>query len=314
MKSGVFDWDRTQYENFRAANKSGLDCIERSPLHYWARFLDPNREPEKDTPAKALGTAIHCAVLEPQRFEQEYRAEPTPETHPSCLVTADDYKEACRNLGLAVSGTKDTLKQRIKEVSNSYAFFDDVYASYATYKLLSAKELDIVRRIYESVRNSTPAQTIFSSGKAEQSVLWVDKQTGVQCKALVDWISNDCKVVADLKSAEDASPAAFARACATYNYHRQAAWYADGAEAATGVKPDIFLFVVYEKEPPFASAFYYATLEMVTQGRDENRVLLDRYAECLKSNSWEGYPDLVKPINLPAWRRSRAAEHRTELY
>ncbi|MGZ6369962.1 MAG: PD-(D/E)XK nuclease-like domain-containing protein, partial [Bdellovibrionota bacterium] len=108
----------------------------------------------------------------------------------------------------------------------------------------------------------------------------------------------------DFKSAEDASPEGFQRACDRYDYHRQAAWYVDGVQAITGKAP-LFVFAVYETSSPFAAAFYYATPEMLREGRTENRALLLKYAHCLKENRWPGYSEEILPIDLPAYRTKR---------
>ena len=61
-----------EYHASEGISASGLKLIGRSPLHYWAAYLDPKREPRVETPALKLGTAIHTAVLEPMRFADEY--------------------------------------------------------------------------------------------------------------------------------------------------------------------------------------------------------------------------------------------------
>ena len=49
----------------------------RSPLHYWAKHVDPNRiEATIDSPALRFGTAAHMAVLEEQRFRETYHLGP----------------------------------------------------------------------------------------------------------------------------------------------------------------------------------------------------------------------------------------------
>lgn len=49
----------------------------RSPLHYWAKHVDPNRiEATVDSPALRFGTAAHMAILEEQRFREAYHLGP----------------------------------------------------------------------------------------------------------------------------------------------------------------------------------------------------------------------------------------------
>lgn len=54
------------YHAHLAISKSGLDLIHRSPAHFQ---YSAHREA---TRAMEIGTAIHCAILEPERFRDEY--------------------------------------------------------------------------------------------------------------------------------------------------------------------------------------------------------------------------------------------------
>jgi hypothetical protein len=302
LKPGIHDGvPAEQYFSLPAASRSGLEHIERSPLHYYAQCLDPNRRPIKETPALRVGSAIHCAILEPERFGAEYRRKPNPEEFPNALDTADQYKETCKRLGLPVSGTKEVLKARIREADLSVQFFDDVERDFSKYKLLSWDEMTACVNISQNFRKSRLAELLFVSGKAERTIVWQDKETGVPCKARLDWLTDDYTTIADIKSAEDASRAGFSKSFANYNYHRQVAWYSEGVEALTGQRP-IFVFPVYEKEPPYATANYYAKTEIVEHGKREMRRLLRTYADCLSKQKWPGYDDEILPIDTPAWK------------
>lgn len=54
------------YHAHPAISKSGLDLIHRSPAHYQYGAK------RASTRAMEIGTAIHCAILEPERFTSEY--------------------------------------------------------------------------------------------------------------------------------------------------------------------------------------------------------------------------------------------------
>lgn len=62
----VEDMPNEDYHAYQAISKSGLDLISRSPAHYmYAAARQPSR-------AMEIGTAIHTALLEPERFRDEY--------------------------------------------------------------------------------------------------------------------------------------------------------------------------------------------------------------------------------------------------
>jgi hypothetical protein len=53
-------------------SNSGLAVVGRSPAHYFAKYLAADRKPAVETPALIMGSAVHCAVLEPDRYGLAY--------------------------------------------------------------------------------------------------------------------------------------------------------------------------------------------------------------------------------------------------
>lgn len=298
-----------EYLAIPAINKGGLDLIAKSPAHYWVNYLDPNLERRDDTPAKRHGRAIHHAVLEPDLFAKTWVQKPVPAAYPGYLNTAEEFKIRCLELGLAKSGSKAELKERILAAEKNFGasvlrslFFEDVEDRLFGYAQLSEDEFAACLEIAERISQSDTAAEVFPKGRAEVTIIWRDKITGHLAKGRVDWLSDDFTVATDLKSSEDASRDGFAHACADYNYHRQADWYLEGIEAATGVRPAIFNFVVYEKKPPFGAGFYYASQLMVELGRMENTELMRRYDRCVRNGFWPGYSEELLPVAFPKWR------------
>lgn len=302
MNQGIYSIPFEQYEGIPAASKHLLDALSISPLHAWSWFLNPERTKAKETPAKVLGNAIHVSILEPERFEKEYVREPDKKDYPHCLDTLPDYKTACRAFGLAVSGTKDELKERLQQQQGFQpeSFWDYIY--YKTTegkKVLSESDWRITKAITSRVRKHPAASELLKYGQAEQSIFWTDPDTGVKCKGRLDWISSPIKpLILDLKSTTDASPEGFQRSITKYRYYVQAAMYIDGIKIITGNESD-FVFAAWEKHAPYASALYYATPEMIEAGRLEYKRLLKIYARCLESDTWSGYSQDILPIDLP---------------
>lgn len=272
-KNVVLDMSNEDYHSSPGVSKSGLDLIAKSPLHYWARYLDPKREPHDPTAAMITGTAIHTAVLEPDRFALEYRVAPA-------------------------------VDKRTKDGKATWeAFVADCEANGHT--SISVKDLEICNNITSVVRSHYTAQQLLKDGTAEMSMFWEDEKTGVLCKCRPDWMATD-NIVVDLKSALDASPQGFAKSAFNYRYWVQAAWYLDGIEKATGTRPEAFVFVAFEKDPPYACGFYYATDAMIEAGREEYRRLLDIYAGCLATQNWHGYSPALEALEMPAWFKTAA--------
>src|SRR6185437_2614487 len=64
--------DGLENERYHADTDSvgvgGLRLVAKSPLHHWYACRREERELADPTPAQRLGTAIHAAILEPDRF------------------------------------------------------------------------------------------------------------------------------------------------------------------------------------------------------------------------------------------------------
>ena len=218
------------------------------------------------TPAMVFGTAFHMAVLEPAKFAESYVIGPNTKRGTKAW---NAFESA--NLG------KEILKQ---------------------------EDYDKILRMADAVHGHLFARTLLTDGRAERSVFWNDPETGVLCRIRPDWQRVDGTLV-DLKTTTDARQYAFEKAVANFRYHVQAAFYADGIQAAALSLGDAkgldFCFIAVEKDPPHVVAVYMASAEMVHAGRRQYRENLQRYAECLQKKDWPGYPEEVQIINLPRW-------------
>ena len=266
--------ENADYHRHSAVSKSHLDQVARSPLHYWARYLDPNRVVPEPTPAMAIGSAVHTHVLELDQWDARY-------------VTAPEGINRRTNAGKAEWEAFETA------------------ATGRT--VLSRTDAELVMRMGHSVfRHPAAAMLLSMPGKAETTHMWTDEATGLQCKCRPDWLIDDGSLIVDLKTTEDASPAGFRKSIANWRYHVQAAWYLDGIEQATGTRPDQFIFVVVEKRAPYACAVYAADAEMIAAGAKQARLDLDTLAVCKAADAWPGYSDQIETISLPPWMRPKA--------
>lgn len=186
----INDMPSADYHAHPAVSKSVLDKIARSPLHCRA-YLDGERT--EPTPAMLLGTAVHTAILEPERFDAEY------------AVFEGDRRTTAGKQAYA------ELVSRGKSI-------------------ISASDADVISSMSAAVRAHPVASALLRNGSAEQSVFWTDPMTGLECKCRPDWWRTD-NIVVDVKTTEDASPASFAKSVAGFRYHVQAAHYQAGTQA-----------------------------------------------------------------------------------
>jgi exodeoxyribonuclease VIII len=262
------------YHAHSAVSKSHLDLVAKSPLHYWSRYLDPNRVPQEPTAAMAIGSAVHTHVLELNQWDAQYVVAPAG------------------------------IDRRTKV---GKAEWDVFQTAIGTRTVISREDADLVMKIGRSVLGHPAAAYLLGlPGKAETTHMWVDEATGLQCKCRPDWLLDDGSMIVDLKTTEDASPKEFQRSIAKWRYHVQASWYLDGLQHATGKRPEQFVFIAVEKKPPYACAVYVANQQMIEIGRDTARRDLDKLNVCKAADYWPGYSDCIEQINLPPWMLPKA--------
>jgi hypothetical protein len=246
------------HKDITKISKSGLDLIHKSPLHYWEKYLNPMHI-EKKTPALILGSAVHCAVLEPSEFGKRYAVAPIAD-------------------------------KRTKEGKEIHANFE---ASVEGMQIISKDDSIVCERIMEAVQSHSEASLLLSKLSAIEKVLeWDD------CKAKPDGICESLHLIVDLKTTEDASPIAFGRSALKYRYDVQAAFYCDGYEAVYGHRPEGFIFIAVEKTPPYAVAVYVIEDADIEVGRQKYKADLETWRECRQSNEWKGFSGL-NTLKLP---------------
>ena len=154
-------------------------------------------------------------------------------------------------------------------------------------------------KIAGAVRRHPLASTIFTNGKAEASLYWTDPETGVACRARVDWLRDD--MIVDLKTARYGTGTAdtFGRQAASFNYPLPAAVYTEAVEVLTG-KTLPFITVTVETEPRDLVRAYRYTDGDLDQGRAQWHEALREYAARDAANDWT-VPAEIDLIALPAW-------------
>ncbi len=279
--------DIDAYHQGPGISKTGLDLIERSPAHYHAEYLDPNRPPREndETTARLVGHLAHCAILEPKEFDKRYAV--LPSDAPRRPTSAQwNAKNPSADSMMAMAWWREWLAANEGRTV--------VTQEQRVTALLQAK----------SVRKISDMRDALAKGRPEVSAYWRDPVTGVLCRCRPDWVHDagpGRAILVDVKTYSNAAPAEFARQIARMRYHVQAAYYTDGYALAAGVDVLAFVFLAVETEYPYAASAVMLDDAALEQGRAEYRRNLDTYAACLKSGEWPGYPTGIQPVSLPAW-------------
>lgn len=247
------------YNNIVALNYSGCKALLRSPGHYKAWLT----EDKKDSPALQMGRLVHLAALQPELLAERVAVAPTVDRR------TKDGKAAFEAFQAGLKEGQECVSQDI---------YDDVIRiSIAAHERLIALGL-------------TDWQTEMGC------VLGMGNN--ITIKGRPDLIAKDAEgnlVVVDLKTTQDASPAAFAKDVANFKYHLQAAFYM----RLTGAKS--FVIVAQEKELPCANRVYTLDEAALAEGNRLMDEAIALYTQCVAFDSWPTYTKDITTLSLPKW-------------
>lgn len=242
------------YSALPGIRRSDLWKINRSPLHF-RYFMD---SPEEQTPALVFGSAAHAAILEGwEAFEKDFATCPNAD-------------------------------RRTKEGKQKYIEFMESAGSKA---LISPEEFAKISSMREVFWNDPRVKELLKNPyETEVPFQWIDGKTGEPCKCKADIVTtiNGMPVVIDYKTTMAADYRSFRSSARKFGYDFQAGFYTEGIDLSTLEKHG-FIFIVQEKEPPFAVAIYPCDESMLIQGRRKFHELLTEYHECRMKDEWPGY-------------------------
>lgn len=251
------------YRAIDAINITLLKELKRSPLH----FQHARQHPRASAPM-TLGTAAHCAALEPERFARDY----------------------------AVWSSRTASGRMSPRTGKRW---DEFCLAHADRTIITEDESCEALAIAQTVRADPVAAKYLAAGEPEVTMQW--SLAGRPCKGRVDWLTlQETDVLVGLKTARDCRPFIFGAAAAKLGYHLQWAWYFDGFVAATGRTPRMIEIVV-ESAAPYAVAVYVIPDDILAQGREEYEDLLQQLALCESRNEWPGPAETELVLSLPSW-------------
>ncbi len=287
---------------------SSIGDFLESPAHYESFHVLREREA---TAAMEMGTAIHMAVLEPEKFDATYVEDLVQaENH---LKTADDIKAVLKELGLKISGTKPELIERLTESGDERValLYDNLRAAHISGReVLSVKEMKACLRIRQRISEDPEMNYLLSGGGAER-LGWVLHQNTQQIISFrIDYFRPFEKnwngfggVAIDVKKFRDIEPRKFERAVANSRVHVQGAIYVDALNALTGYR-NMYQWIAVNDQAPYLCAAYKANDAMLEVGQQLYVKALEGIQYCRDYNNWPGYTTGITEIGLPAWAMS----------
>ena len=259
---------RLEYTELDGMNWSVLKHAISSP----AKALDAMTRERASSDRLILGSAIHCLVLEgEQAFGNQYAVMPKIDRRTKA------GKEEYENF-VARSRGKDIVKEA---------------------------DMPTIRSVYDSVRAHPSRREVLGTGRPEAALQWKEPNSGLQCKALLDFVplsSDPGNPIVDLKTTRDASPSGFCREIARYMYHGQAAFYSAGLSIVEGLPRRDVVLVAVEIEPPYCVGFYRLSQEAMDSGERLFETAIDRWLGASATDDFKPhYTDGIENLSIPSW-------------
>lgn len=262
----------SNYDAIKAVNWSSLKHLSVSPLLYHWRL----KEPEERKPAFVFGGAVHCAILEPEKFDSRYAV---------------------------YDGTRDARHKKYQEWM----------AAHPGVEVLGPDEYDRVQEIVVALRFHDIASRLLRGGRCEEALTWTDADTGLACKGRLDYIRPDFLI--DLKTTRDPAPRSFEKSAASYGYVGQVAFYHDGAVASRRIDGrELPYIAAVQTTAPYDVVVYRLDAGTLDIGRAQYKSLLQRLIECTAADYWPGVSPEMKTLRLPKWAAEQMIEQESEAF
>lgn len=269
----VWDVDAAHYfAETDHVSRSGLELFRKSPSLYAACRVNDEIDDE-ETAALRRGRALHYAVLQPERERELVR-----------VVSSLRGKAAdAAKKELPPQGVLLTTDQAVQVAGMARAVREHPLVG------------DWLRR---------------DDSMAEVAFQWVDDETGLRCKMMVDHHflnrSRDRVRAWDLKSTRDPSPRGFTRSVADLGYHRQEAFYRDALARHYEGHPLRFFFVAVRDTPPHEVGVYQLDETFLAPARAQVRAAMARLADHKTRNDWRAPWELASTsepyvLTAPRW-------------
>lgn len=252
-----------------AISSSSLPYALKTARKWFHEWNKPYSE-VSDNASLRLGSAAHCAILEPMEFDRKFVAMPS--------------------FGDMRSSTNRAKRDEWLLTQKKGAI------------IMNDKDIEKLKRIIDSLLRNRYAVNLIKGAAFEQTAYFRDPVTGLKCRFRPDIIRLDLSALPDLKTtSRDASLDQFSREIEKFKYHVRLAFYEYGVELIHGRKPEMPCWIVCETKDDFDVCVFEADIAMMERGRNAVHKALARIYDGVISGKWHGYQQEVQVVSLPRW-------------
>jgi len=267
--------------NEKPISKSGLVKGSRS----WAHFKSAMDNPKKPKPGMIYGTDGHTGLLEYGRWKEEKQA--WFDSHKMKPAFTGEGSAKRRKEWEAIAKAEGKKGQTWTEWEAKKEYFKKVEA------------------LRTAVLGLAPARELLRYGTAELSFFWFDEVLQIWMKCRPDWLMPNGHYV-EFKTSTDTRPRKFGYTSSDFLYHWHV-FYLDIMTNVTGFPHDKLTIIAAESEPPHWPMIFPIVPYIDRNGRHIDPLLIGRiqyrkklleYTECLKTDTWPGYPMNDEPLKF----------------
>ena len=182
------------YQSMPWVSSHWLISILKSPAECWRKYIDPNRTMQEPTDSMKFGTLIHCLILTPKLFEQEF-------------LIADFERRSLKG------------KTQYAELSAAGKI------------LISPSQYARAQAIVSALKSNSDAFKLLRYGSKEKTIVQPRHRQLLPLKARLDVLNQTKHLVVELKTTY--SIQAIETAIERYRYYLSASFYRDISKSQT---------------------------------------------------------------------------------
>ena len=320
----------SDYYGIKALSHSMLSCLAQNPMEFKMRYVDdPPSLPPKESDAFAMGHAVHCLALEPDKFDERFVVvAETLSTRSTAGEIAHwlldpnnevmEFPWVCRPEGMErrTKAGQDEYNQWAQSCERAgLTIVDrcDIDKAQKYVKLVKGKVVldwqdhqDAIACV-QALNNHAEFATIMAQPKRVEVPFEFDL-FGHRFKAKPDAIIDSMRLILDIKTTDDASPHKWQWSAVDYGYHRQAWLYQKAIYLERGDWYR-FVFAVVEKPKPSTRgipptvALYELDADTLKMGEQDVYTLVQDCEHRQHIGWWQQYySNGIVPLRLPKRR------------
>lgn len=254
--------DELSYRQSDGVSNSMLSLVAESgaKAFYSSKFPAP-----KPTEAQIFGSLFHCMLLEPKKVTERYVVMPKFDAR---------YKDQKAAKLALMSEAENTSRITVVE-----------------------PDFDTATRMCEAIYMHPLLGSILESSINECPMYWTDPGSQIFCKGKIDAMSRSHSMILDFKTTESASPKSFQKDIFEFEYHRQCAFYLDGANECWGNVQYVTLVCV-QKTAPYTVMIHHPDKAALESGRQRYKDLLNRWKCEVLNHGWSQIVTAALPDNF----------------